>query len=158
MAGRGLHPDRRQARRRDHRGPWRVVGRLRRQRRDRPRVHLGQRHRRGRLDLHGHPVGRLLRRPGGPDLLLPGHHQGRHVRDRPGPGHQRVLPCAHRRVGEGAVGGARGGPRPRPHLTVVRPGFFPRGPRSGSSGAGPTRVPAKAHPGLPSSSPAVPGP
>lgn len=39
------------------------------------RVHLGQRHRRRRLDLHGHPVGRLLRRPGGPDLLLPGHHK-----------------------------------------------------------------------------------
>ena len=69
-----LHPDRRQARRRDHRGPWRVLRRLRRQRRHRPRPHLGQRHRRRRLDLHGHPLGRLLRRPGGPHLLLPGHH------------------------------------------------------------------------------------
>ena len=46
-----VHPDRGQARRRDHRGPRRVVGRLGRQRRDRPRLRLGQRHRRGRLDL-----------------------------------------------------------------------------------------------------------
>ena len=62
VAGRHLHPDRRQARRRDHRGPWRVLGRLGRQRRHRPRAHLGQRHRRRRLDLDGYPVGRLLRR------------------------------------------------------------------------------------------------
>ncbi len=77
VAGRHLHPDRRQARRRDHRGPWRVLRRLGRQRRHRPRPHLGQRHRRWRLDLDGHPVGRLLRRPGGHHLLLPGHHEGR---------------------------------------------------------------------------------
>ena len=39
-----VHPDRRQARRGDHRGPRRVVGRLGRERRDRPRLHLGPRH------------------------------------------------------------------------------------------------------------------
>ena len=115
-----LHPDRRQARRRDHRGPWRVLRRLGRQRRHRPRPHLGQRHRRGRLDLRRCRLRRLLRRPRGPDLVLPRHRQGRQVRDRPGPGHQRVLPRPHRRLGEGARGGARRGPRPRPHLTRIR--------------------------------------
>lgn len=73
-----------------------------------------------RLDLDGYPVGRLLRRSRGHHLLLPGHHEGREVRDRPGPGHQRVLPYAHRRVGQGAHRGARRGPRARPHLIRTR--------------------------------------
>ena len=134
VAGRGLHPDRRQARRRDHRGPWRVLGRLGRQRRHRPRAHLGQRHRRGRLDLHGHPVGRLLRRPGGHHLLLPGHHEGRQVRDRPGPGHQRVLPRAHRRVGR------RSSPRSATRSASSassEPNRLALGPRSGFGRTGP---------------------
>ena len=38
VARRGLHPDRRQARCRDHRGPRRLLRRVRRQRRDRPRA------------------------------------------------------------------------------------------------------------------------
>ncbi len=46
-----LHPHRRQARRRDHRGARCVVGGVGRQRRDRPRLLVGQRHARGRLDL-----------------------------------------------------------------------------------------------------------
>ena len=51
LAARRVHPDRRQARRRDHRGPRRVVGGVGRERRDRPRPRLGPRHPRGRLDL-----------------------------------------------------------------------------------------------------------
>ena len=39
-----VHPDRRQARRRDHRGARAVVGGVRRQRGDRPRARLGARH------------------------------------------------------------------------------------------------------------------
>ena len=65
----------------------------------------------------GIPSDGSVRRSGGSHLLLPRHHEGRLVRDRPGPRHQRVLPCPHRRVGEGAGGGARGGPRSRPHLS-----------------------------------------
>ena len=59
--------------------------------------------------------------------------QGRHVRDRPGPGHQRVLPRPHRRLRQGAGGGARRGPRARPHLSrASRPRLPPgRGPNSG---------------------------
>ena len=43
----------------------RVLGGLGGQRRDRPRLRLGQRHPRGRLDLAAHPVRRLLRRARG---------------------------------------------------------------------------------------------
>ena len=77
LAPRHLHPDRRQARRRHHRGPRRVLGRVRRVRGDRPRAHLGQRHPRGRLDLDGGRVRRLVRRAGGPRVLLPGRLRGR---------------------------------------------------------------------------------
>ena len=72
----------------------------------------------GRLDLDGHPLGRFLRRPGGPDLLLPGHLLRRLVRDRPGPGHQRVLADPHRRLRAGAGRGARRGARSRPALRL----------------------------------------
>ena len=51
LAARRVHPDRRQARRRDHRGARRVVGGVGGQRGHRPRLRLGQRHGRRRLDL-----------------------------------------------------------------------------------------------------------
>ena len=69
-----LHPDRRQARRRDHRGARLLLGRLRRVGDHRRRPRLAARLRRGRLGLDGGPLRRLLRRPRGPRLLLPGHH------------------------------------------------------------------------------------
>ena len=47
---------------------------------------------RGRLGLDGGRLRRLLRRARGPDLLLPRHHQGRRLGDRPGPRDRRVLP------------------------------------------------------------------
>ncbi len=92
---------------------------VRRVRRDRPRPHLGERHRRRRLDLHGGRVGRLLRRPRGAHLVLPGHHQGRQVGDRPGPGDRRLLPRPDRRVRQRALRGARRRPQARPHLTRI---------------------------------------
>ena len=64
-----VHPARRQARRRDHRGARRVVGRVGRQRRDRPRARLGPRRRRPALD--GGAVRRPVRRRGGADLVVP---------------------------------------------------------------------------------------
>ena len=70
-----LHPDRRQARRRHHRGPRLLVGRLRRQRDHRRRPRLAARLRRGRLGVDGGRLRRLLRRPRGPGLVVPGHHQ-----------------------------------------------------------------------------------
>ncbi len=86
-----LHPDRGQARRRDHRGPRLVVRRLRRVRHHRRRPRLAARQPRGRLGLDGGPLRRLLRHPRGPDLLLPRHHQGRRLGDRPGPRDRRLL-------------------------------------------------------------------
>ena len=60
VAGRHVHPDRRQARRRHHRRPRRLVGRLRRVGHGRPRPRLGARHARGRL---GVDVGRAPTAP-----------------------------------------------------------------------------------------------
>ena len=74
LAGEHLHPDRRQARCRDHRGPRVVVGRLGRVGHDRRRPRLAVRLRRGRLGVDGRALRRLLRRARGPDLVLPGHH------------------------------------------------------------------------------------
>ena len=85
LGGRHLHPARGQARRRDHRGARRVVGRLGGERGDRPRPRLGERHRRGRLGLDGRAVGRLLRRRRGDHLLVPRARVRRGVGDRPGP-------------------------------------------------------------------------
>ena len=68
-----LPPHRRQARRGDHRRARRLQRGLGRQRRDRPRARLGERHARGRLGLDGGAVRRLLRRRRGPDLELPVH-------------------------------------------------------------------------------------
>ena len=92
LAARRVHPDGGQARRRDHRGPRRLVGGVGGQRGHRPRLRLGQRHPRGRLDLGRDPVRRLLRRGRGHHLLLPRHLEERRLGDRPGPGDQRVLP------------------------------------------------------------------
>ena len=72
-----LHPDRRQARRRDHRGARLLLGRLGRVRHRRRRPRLAARLRRRRLGLDGGRLRRLLRRARGPHLVVPGHHQGR---------------------------------------------------------------------------------
>ena len=72
-----LHPDRRQARRRDHRGAGLVLGRLRRVGHRRRRARLAARLRRRRLGLDGGRLRRLLRRARGPHLVLPRHHEGR---------------------------------------------------------------------------------
>ena len=77
-----VHPDRRQARRRDHRGAGLVLGRLGGLGHHRRRARLARRHPRGRLGLDGGRLRRLLRRAGGPDLLLPRHHPRRGLGDR----------------------------------------------------------------------------
>ena len=98
---------RRQARRGDHRGARRLLGRLGGQRGDRPRARLGPRHARRRLGLDG------ACRPTAPTACprgssrLPVHAAGRRVRDRPGPRGRRVLARQHRRDGRGARRGAR---------------------------------------------------
>ena len=53
-----------------------VLGRLGRQRGDRPRPRLGARHARGRLGVDGRPVRRQLRREGGDHLLVRVHLSG----------------------------------------------------------------------------------
>ncbi len=52
----------------------------------------------GRLGVDGGPLRRQLRRAGGPDLVVPGDHQGRQLVDRAGPGDRRVLPRPDRQV------------------------------------------------------------
>ena len=54
-----VHPDRAAARRGDHQGARRIVGRVGRIGRDRSHAHVGARHGRRRLGLDGHSVGRL---------------------------------------------------------------------------------------------------
>ncbi len=66
-----LPPQRRQARRRDHRGARRLQRRLGRQRGDRPRARLGRRHQ--RVGLDGSRLRRLLRRARGSHQRLPLH-------------------------------------------------------------------------------------
>ena len=68
-----LPADRRQARRRHHRGARPVVGRLGRQRRHRPHARLGPGHQR-QVGHDGHSVGRPVRHPEGHHVRLPGHH------------------------------------------------------------------------------------
>ena len=92
---------------------------LGRQRRHRPRPHLGRRHLRGRLGQHGHPLRRLLRRARRPHLVLPRHHQRRPVRDRAGPRARRLQPRAHRRLRRRARRGARRGHPARPDLSAA---------------------------------------
>ncbi len=93
-------------RRGDHQGPRRLQRRLGRQRGHRPRARLGARHRR-RVGLDGGAQRRLLRRARGPDLLVPGHDEGRRVRDRPGRRAERLLQGAHQGDGRRALRGAR---------------------------------------------------
>ena len=70
---------------------------------------------RERLGLHGGRLRRQLRRAGGPDLLLPGHHRERQLGDRPGPRDRRLLARQDGRHRRRAHRGARRreGPRPR---------------------------------------------
>ena len=77
--------------------------------------------------LHGSPEGDwvsmavgsdgLVRRPRGPRLLLPRHHQGRRLGDRPGPRDRRLLARPHGRHRRRARRGARRGQGPRPDLS-----------------------------------------
>ena len=92
LARERVHPDRGQAGRRRHRGAWVVLGRLRGERRHRPRPQLAPGHRTGRLGEHVDPVGRLLRRGRGHHLVVPVHLQRRPLRDRPGPRHSTTSP------------------------------------------------------------------
>ena len=77
-----FHSDGAAARRRRHQGPRLLLGGVRGLGRDRSRAHLDARHRRGRLDQHGHSLRRQLRHRGGPDLLLSGDLQQRRLPDR----------------------------------------------------------------------------
>src|SRR5690348_2514433 len=106
MGGAELHPDRPAAGGRNHQGAWRLLGRIRRLGRHRPRPYVVPRYRRGRLGEHGGPLGRQLWHPGRGDLLLPGDYQERRVPDRPGARDRRVQPQAHGRHVEGAERGA----------------------------------------------------
>ena len=103
-----VHPDRAEARRGDHRGARPVVGGERGQRGDRPRPRLGATARRdGDWVSMGIPSDGSYGIPEGVHLRLPGHLQGRPVRDRQGHRDQRVQPQAHGRDAEGAARGAR---------------------------------------------------
>ena len=102
LAGEHLHPDRRQARRRDHRRARVLLGRLRRVGHHRRRPRLAVRLRRGRLGVDGGRLRRLLRRARGPDLVVPGHHLRRRLEHRPGSRDRRLLPRPHRRDRRGA--------------------------------------------------------
>ena len=114
-------PRRGQTRRGDHRGARRLLGGLRRQRRDRSHARLGARHRR-RLGLDGRALRRLLRHPRGPHLRLPLHLLRRRVVDRGGSRPRRLLPCAHRRERQRAPGRAHRGAGARFDLSLPIPG------------------------------------
>ena len=70
-----LHPDGAEARRRDHRGPRLVVRGVSSVGGHRPRARLGARLGRRRLGLDGGPLGRLVRRGRGADVVVPVHHR-----------------------------------------------------------------------------------
>ena len=84
---------------------------------DRRRPRLAARFGRGRLGVDGGRVRRLLRRPRGPGLVVPGHHQRRRVDHRPGPRDRRLLPLPHRRLDRRARRGARRRRGARPDLS-----------------------------------------
>ena len=114
LAARHVHPDGGQARRGDHRGARLLVGGVRGQRGDRPRLRLGQRH---RVDLVRRwsptaptacPRGSSPRSRAAPSGGTWEIIQGVEINDfSRGP---------HRRVGQGTRGGTGGRPRARPHL------------------------------------------
>ena len=87
----------------------------------------------GRLGLDGGRLRRLVRRARGPDLLVPGHHLGRRLVDRPGPRDRRLLARPDRRLHRRARRGARRrhGARPDLSLTFHPPGrkCMPFGPQ-----------------------------
>ena len=74
----------------------------------------------GDLDLDGGRLRRLLRRTGGAHLVLPGHHERRHLGDRAGSRHQRLLPSPDRRQHGRAGRGARGRTEPRTDRLTAR--------------------------------------
>ena len=74
----GVPADRRQARRRDHRGARPVVGRVGRERGDRPRARLDARQQRP-LGDDGRRLRRQLRHPEGRDVRRSGHDRGRRI-------------------------------------------------------------------------------
>ncbi len=73
-------------------GARRLLGRIGRVGDHRRRPGLAARQSGGRLGLHGGLLRRLVRRAGGPDLFVPGDHQGRQLDDRQRPGDRRLLP------------------------------------------------------------------
>ena len=95
---------------------------------DRRRPRLAARLGRGRLGVDGGRLRRLLRRPRGPHLVVPGHHLGRRLDDRPGPRDRRLLPGPDRRLRRRAGRGARRRHRARPDLTPSR--HLPTGSRA----------------------------
>ena len=84
----------------------------------------------GRLGLDGGRLRRLLRRPRGPDLVLPGHHQGRRLGDRPGPRDRRLLARPDRRLHRRARRRARRGHGARPDLSRLGASSHPSRRRS----------------------------
>ena len=92
-----VHPAGRQARRRDHRRPRRLIGGERGERRDRPRARLGPRRERAALD--GRPLERRVRRGRGAHLELPRARERRLLRDRRGPRDRGLRPRQDRRDG-----------------------------------------------------------
>ena len=99
LGARHLRADRRQARRGDHRGARGVVCGVGRERRDGARQQLGQRHARGRVDLGGDALRRLVRRARGPRVRLPRGVQERRVGDRPGARDRRLRAREDRPLG-----------------------------------------------------------
>ena len=114
-----VHPARRQARRRDHRGARRVVGRVGRQRGGRPHARLGRRAPTGCArwpSAHGGQYGVEE----GLMSLVPAALQRRRLRDRRGPRGRRLRAGEDRRDGERAQGGARRREAAGPCLTDKR--------------------------------------
>ena len=103
---RHLHSDRRQARRRDHRGARPVVGRIGGQRCHRPRARLGARYE-WPLGDDERAVGRQLQHPGRDRLRRALHVRRRQVRSHQRPGDRRVLARQDGQHAEGAAGRAR---------------------------------------------------
>jgi hypothetical protein len=92
-----VHPHRRQARRGDHQGPRRVVGRLGGERRGRPHPVVGARHPEGDWVSMAVPSPTAATACPRDHLELPVRLQGRRVVDRAGPRHRRLQPRQDRR-------------------------------------------------------------